>query len=218
MSDNETTIIAITSIEPTEWGCKISAQDKRVYNVSKTKKDGTESVAWRQMIDMGLKAATLDGKPGSTVEIWFREVLNKHGGTSRYISSFKETIGQPPVSADVNPKVVHTTPYRPNSSVTESPKDDAFYEKLAYTKCCSIWAAAVMGNKAMDMWNIEDEIATGKFWKIFQAIKADGDKRFSPLRAAIEKHAPEVVKPTEDLPTTQVDDGAMDSLVSEIDF
>ena len=126
--DNQTAVISIQSIEATDWGCKIQAQDKKVYNVSKKKQDGTQSVAWSQMIDMGLKATDpLTGTLGSTVEIWFREVPNKHGGTSRYIASFRESNGQPTPSS----QPVSKTPYKSNSSSTASPGGDAFGRRLA---------------------------------------------------------------------------------------
>jgi hypothetical protein len=44
----------------------------------------------------------------------------------------------------------------------------------------------------------------GLYWDLFQAIKADGNKRFPPLRQAVARHAPSVVD--EDLPVIQQGD------------
>jgi hypothetical protein len=55
---------------------------------------------------------------------------------------------------------------------------DAFWERQAYEKCCSLCAAALIqngGHKAL-----EDIIEKRQFWELFQAIKADGAKRFAP--------------------------------------
>jgi hypothetical protein len=145
-SQNETSVIAIQSIEPTAWGCKITAQDKKVYNVSKTKKDGTPSVAWQQMIDMGLKAPGLDGSPGSTVEIWYREVPNKHGGTSRYIASFRETNSKPYTSSIEGPhrvvrdregSQVAPQEFKPNQrqNFASGKKSEVDWDEVSVGKC-----------------------------------------------------------------------------------
>lgn len=96
MENNFSEIIQIHSIEASDYGVKINATDKRVFNVSKEKKTGGLTVAWQQMNDMGLKGLNpMTNEVGTIVEIWFKEVENKHGGVSRYISSFKEAGTRP---------------------------------------------------------------------------------------------------------------------------
>jgi hypothetical protein len=126
-NDNKIAIITIESIVPSDYGVKLNAQDKKVYNVSKTKKDGTPSVAWQQLTDMGLKGTDpISGTAGSTVEIWYREVENSHGGTSRYISSFKETNGVP-----TSAPTVTETPRHGANIASQGGSQDDFGRRLA---------------------------------------------------------------------------------------
>jgi len=70
------------------------------------------------------------------------------------------------------------------------------FEQEAYVKCCSIWAAAhiqagerITGPQppnGPEQLYIINRIQFGDFWELFQIIKKDGEKRFSPLRQAVE--------------------------------
>lgn len=169
-NDNQTAIITIESIVPSDYGVKLNAQDKKVYNVSKTKKDGTPSVAWQQLTDMGLKGTDpIAGTPGSTVEIWYRESPNSHGGTSRYISSFKETNGVPTESPRQGANIA------PDRLPQSESKED-FWDKKAYKQC--LWGYWLQGQERLDTdeyWkNWETEV-----WAVFNRIEKDAEERFS---------------------------------------
>ena len=77
----------------------------------------------------------------------------------------------------------------PNPSVSDRPESIPIprngydvstrnFEKEAYEKCCSIWAAALYQNFSAERDPVKF-IKEGWFWNTFQAIKADGDKRFA---------------------------------------
>jgi hypothetical protein len=62
---------------------------------------------------------------------------------------------------------------RPNSYAT--PKPERNFDKEAYEKCCSIWLAALLGRQNVSAVTPDFE----QFWNLFQAIRADGEKRFA---------------------------------------
>lgn len=79
-------------------------------------------------------------------------------------------------------------------------KDDAFWERQAYEKCCSLWIGALIQKQGIytvdGVLNGLGQLQAGEFHHLFKAIKADGAKRFSGG-----------LKPTNlDLPVIQVDD------------
>jgi hypothetical protein len=51
------------------------------------------------------------------------------------------------------------------------------YEQEAYVKCCSIWAAEELYGGHVD--EALNRLRNGHYWELFQAIKADGEKRFA---------------------------------------
>jgi hypothetical protein len=93
---------------------------------------------------------------------------------------------------------------RSEANNASSVKSESFWERQAYEKCCSLWAAAVIQHNPDSDPIIG--IENGQFWKLFQAIKADGDKRFSPLRQAVTKHVPRVIAPEEEPPIESYDE------------
>lgn len=78
---------------------------------------------------------------------------------------------------------------RANSSPTQPPKENRNWDKEAYEKCCSIWAAALLeagipveserGTDQAYVVGIKEWIVRERFWNLFQAIRADGEKRFA---------------------------------------
>lgn len=81
------------------------------------------------------------------------------------------------------------------------PKGDKFWEQQAYEKCQSLWAASMLqGKEGMTPAEVVNFIQMGSFWELFQAIKADGKKRFFDFGKADELHAKEY---PEELPTIQ---------------
>lgn len=68
------------------------------------------------------------------------------------------------------------------------------YEREAYEKCCSIWAAAEIQKNGLNEALIS--VNNGVFYDLFQLIKKSGEKYFdTPLRDAVAKAAPQVVTP-----------------------
>lgn len=164
MQDNQSAIIQIAELSTNQWGAKITAHDKRIYNINQKKKsDGKLSTAWKQMGNMGIKT-------GDTVEVWYAEVPNQHGGTSRYINSFREAGGRPITQSE-------TPHHGANNTSQDTSRDDKFWERQAYEKCCSLWAAALL-QKTGELELTRQAIQSGKFWEMFQAIKAEGAKKF----------------------------------------
>ena len=209
--DNQSAIIQIQSFDKAEtngevWALKISAQDKKVYNVPKYKK-GTQilTVAWQQMTDMGLKAADpISGFPGSTVEIWYREVPNKHGGVSRYIASFKETSGTPTQSTQ--------KPQSPPISQDLKPSEPVDWDRLGYIKAYhNLIAAYIAKGETYDQ--LLEHISNGHLWSLCKIIEEDVEKHTAKGWAKAEA----IFKPKEELPTINQDE-EMDDDLSSIPF
>jgi len=210
--ENISEIIQIHSIEASPYGVKINATDKRVFNVSKTKQDGTTTVAWQQMVNMGLKGLdALTNTPGSIVEIWFREVPNKHGGISRYISSFKESGNRSVGKLGESSAPVENSRPGASSSVTESPKDETFWDKKAYKQCLwNYWLEKDAPDLQRAGENTLSQIQMDIVWAVFNQIEQDAEKRFNPskFRQAVQRTAPKVVEP--ELPVIQQDEDMPD--------
>lgn len=71
--------IKVLSVEANQYGYKIKDEHGLTYNVSKTKKDGGETVAYQNLVSLpglGMNA---------TINIKYAVVPNKMGGDSRYI-------------------------------------------------------------------------------------------------------------------------------------
>jgi hypothetical protein len=201
-SANVSEIIQIQSIEASDWGVKINASDKRVFNVSRTKQDGTTTVAWQQMLDMGLKGADpITNSPGAKVEIWFKEVPNKHGGTSRYISSFKEA-GTRPVGllfgngGNTSAPAQKSSPGANSEPTRES--NEAFGKRLAIHGFVNGMLAS----------GASIETVKGQLNQLIEFEDAI-DKVLNPskFRQQVMKVAPKVVEPVEpDLPIINQDE------------
>lgn len=63
------------------------------------------------------------------------------------------------------------------------------YEREAFEKCSSIWAAAMLGREPLG--NVLDTIKSGAFWDMFKAIKASGKAHFETGNR-IQVNSPEV--------------------------
>lgn len=185
-NDNKIAIITIESIVPSDYGVKLNAQDKKVYNVSKTKKDGTPSVAWQQLTDMGLKGTDpISGTAGSTVEIWYRESPNSHGGTSRYISSFKETNGVPT-----------ETPRQGANIASQGESKETFWDKKAFKQC--LWGEYLRLGRPLTQQD-RDQV-----WAEFNNIEQDADERYSKPKGWAELGQKlKAQNPTPDVSNTQ---------------
>lgn len=62
--------------------------------------------------------------------------------------------------------------YPPKAATNYAPKERN-WDREAYEKCCSIWAAQLQVEAAIE------QIKNGDYWNLFQAIRADGEKRFA---------------------------------------
>jgi hypothetical protein len=143
---------------------KIKDELGLTYTVYKTKQDGSESAAWKQMPSLE-----------ETVQIGFVEQDGEYEGkkvTYRTIRVFNKDIGQGVANHQAQ---TSTTLYQAKNSEL---KNDKFWEQQAYEKCCSLWASADIQNGVQTGHIIDNVINQGMYWKLFQAIKADGKKRF----------------------------------------
>jgi hypothetical protein len=154
-----------------------NGQRSFTYSVWKTKQDGTDSQTYAQFKTLGLKV-------GSTVMIGYviDEYETEIGGfpkkiQSKKIINFRETTKLPSQTAPQG-KSSNGGANRGHSGQSSSFKDDAFWEKQAYEKCCSLWASADM-SAGKEFRVIMEKIQQGQYWDFFRAIKADGAKRFS---------------------------------------
>lgn len=101
------------------------------------------------------------------------QFVNNQGKT---INFTRRTIYQ------IMPTVANPTqsPSKPETGRSEANRGQSGasrnWDKEAYEKCCSIWATAVLERGQDPVVSID----SGAFWRLFQAIRADGDKRFSP--------------------------------------
>ncbi len=182
-------VITISSMEmkPGQYGqmAKIKDEEGRTYTVYEQKKDGSTSAAWEQMQTL---------KIGSLVQIAYSSEMKDYQGKpyeARTIRAFNEDIAQGMANTSAQGKTSNGGQFQASGSQS---KDDAFWEKQAYEKCLSLWSAALIQNGKLDML---EQIKEGYFWELFQAIKAEGEKRFSPLRQSVERHAPRVITPEE---------------------
>jgi hypothetical protein len=169
---------------------KLKDEKGLTYTVYKLKQDGTESIAWGQLSELVL---------GDTVQIGYVEDIKdspEYGTvTYRTIRSFNKDIGE----GMKNHQALNTPPQaekpRGGANNASSVKSESFWEQQAYEKCCSLWGASLL--QRLDKPNPElivgHYIETGVFHRLFQAIKADGAKRFSPVSDEPVKTEPEVV-------------------------
>jgi hypothetical protein len=202
------TTITIEGVEQKNNKLTLVAHDKKRYGFWMTKKDGSDSAPYLQFKSMDLKQ-------GDSVFIGYvLEPYTDSRGVNREalkIINFRETSEKPTQTA--------SQPQTPRSgqNYASGEVSGRNWEKEAYEKCCSIWAAALYGGGFDSNKDPVNFIKEGYFWNTFQAIKADGEKRFnpSPLRQAVQAHAPKVV--ADELPTIQQDE-AMDSLVESVPF
>jgi hypothetical protein len=199
MPDNKTEVIEIKSIDPKEYPSNIDYvvkdQDSRIFHVYKFKKNTqTESTAYQQMVNMGLRS-DLAKDIKVVVEIWYAEVPNAKGGTSRYIASFRETMDQPTQTS-----VRTGTSPGEHSVASQGGSTDAFGRRLGVQGHIN----ALLSNPNYYAGG-EDIVSIAEIVKEAIAIEDEAEKQLNPsrLRQAVQRHAPAVV---EELPTIQVEE------------
>jgi len=171
---------------------KIKDEQGLTYTVYKTKQDGSTSVAWTQLADLSL---------GDTVQIGYAEQQGEYQGspvTYRSIRSFNKDIGQGMLNVSNQQK---KTPQGANNA-SQSTQDDQYWDKKAYKQCLwNFWLEKVCPQKGDTRFEQTD---MDMIWNVFKEIEEDADKRFSPVRQAVEKANPNFFK--EELPTIQQDE------------
>lgn len=210
--------ITIESVEQKDNRVSILAHDKNRYSFWATRKakdnEGNpvldtnnqpvleESSPMAQFRNMGLRK-------GSTVRIGYviEPYTDKMGKNreAKKIINFQETNDQPtqtPLKTQTGRSGANIAsggiPAPDNGSIMVL-KDESFWERQAYEKCCSLWASHGTIDQALDALN------RGRFWDLFQAIKADGAKRFSATPNSVANLEPELpVIQQEELPVIQV--------------
>jgi len=201
MADNITAIIEIKSIEPKQYpentDYVLKDQVGRIFHVYKFKK-GTqeESLAYKQMQTMELRVALSKDIPVK-VEVWYAEVPNKHGGTTRYIASFKEAGDNDLTPVQPQGSQTGESSNLGHSGASGGPSNDAFGRRLALHGFVNGMLAngATVETITRDLpalLKLEDEIE-----KVLNP---------SSFRQQVSKLAPKVVMPDEDLPSIQIND------------
>ncbi len=134
---NQTKIITISEISTKVFDSgtqyKVKATSGTSFKFYDKKKDGTNTVAFQQYQDMGIR-------PGSTVEVWFKEEEKEYEGkpyTDRLIASFKEATTQtttPTQKAPQNGKIRSTEQSYESEGVN--------WDEIAVGKCQTAFLAA----------------------------------------------------------------------------
>jgi hypothetical protein len=158
-------------------GKNLETGQTNTYTVYDKKKDGSTSTAWTQLQDIQV---------GETVSVGYAEQAGTMQDgtpfTSRIVRAFDKDLGNGRKNyIGHNPAPLAGKPSQgQNLKPSEPLKDQAFWDKQAYEKCCSLWAAAVITHKGYSSEQvISSFLMTDSFWNLFQAIKADGEKRFA---------------------------------------
>ena len=181
---------------------KIKDEKNLSYSVWKFKKDGTESVAWGQIPDIG-----------ETTQIGYVEETKdhpEHGATTyRTIRTFNKDIGNGVANnkaqfPDLNKaKAISQQAQQPGGEFHV--KDDKFWDMKAYKQCLwNFW----LDSRTQGTWQ-EDEIPLtiiekDRVWNVFKDIEKDANKRFFQFEVKVAFGDDIVGVTTTDLPTIQV--------------
>jgi hypothetical protein len=206
---NKTITIQEISTKQTTGGSKYVLKDHegRTFNFFTTKKDGDDTSVFAQFKNMELKV-------GDTVMIGFVEEEFEYQGKNvitKKIINFRETNDQPTQTAprQESPRTGQNSASgevidRLKQGARDVIKNDAFWERQAYEKCCSLWAASELQRDGYTIDSAIQDLQSGHYYRLFQAIKADGAKQFSAMpNGSPVRPAP---MPDPDLPSVQVED------------
>ena len=132
--ENSTKIITVAKIEMTAYETsnqyKLTTTENQKFKFYDKKKDGTETVAFRQFKDMELKI-------GDTCEVWFKEIEKEYEGksyTDRIIASFRET--------NAVPESRQTQNLPRGKEITYKAEKDTDWDEIAVGKCQTNFLAA----------------------------------------------------------------------------
>jgi hypothetical protein len=126
----------------------------------------------------------MEVKKGDTVAIGYTEkdesFINREGKTinytDRFILGLREANGVP--TSNSSSRTQSLRGEAPNASQTPSSLGTRNWDREAYEKCCSIWAAASLQRPEMTISGVINGIESGNFYKLFQAIRQSGYEKF----------------------------------------
>lgn len=177
------------SVDTVETKMASTGNTKYILTMGKDKhyfwrlENGSEGEVFKSF--MGMSNAGLI-KKGSVAAIGFTEedesFVNKEGKTINYRSRHIVGLREAGIGAVVSAPSTAEKP-RGEANSASSEKLGRNWDREAYEKCCSLWSAALFQGSGIDA-PIKRYIGDGHFWNLFQAIKADGAKRFSPVANA----------------------------------
>jgi hypothetical protein len=133
------------------------------------KNKGEDSSVYLAFTGMGVKK-------GDSLAIGYTEkdesFVNREGKTinytDRFILGLREANGAPVSKSSSQPQSANGEANRPLKN------DSRNWDREAYEKCCSIWAAAVLTNGGEPLHGVRD----GAFYELFQAIRQSGYEKF----------------------------------------
>lgn len=169
------------------------------------KNPGMDSEAYSSLLNFRL-GETFGVSYGEKAESFTNDQGKLINFTRRTIYSIMPPIDNPTPRNPLYDKTPHS-----GANTASQDKSETFWEQQAYEKCCSLWAASrLQANDSFE--DILGVIKDGEFYKLFQAIKADGKKRFFVFSAADK---------IEEIPTIQIQEPSeadMAAMVEEIPF
>jgi hypothetical protein len=191
MSKYPSTNITLSSLEDKGLTVKIKDSEGRSWHVWKADYNNKAAMsdAWEalQQIKIGESFGVKYGEK--------EESYNGKNYTKRTIYEILPVVANPTEPSKINP-LYNKAEKRPEI------KDNRFWEQQAYEKCCSLWAA-----EYEDVRLAIDAIESGKFWELFQAIKADGKKRFFEFSGTVGGTKTDfATKESEPLPTVDINE------------
>jgi hypothetical protein len=144
--------------------------------------DGKSWIVWKNDYQTQQPSETykalLEHKIGDTFGVSYSEKPEEFNGkkyTRRTIYQIMPRVSQP----------TQTSRWTNGEPAKAEVKDDKFWEKQAYEKCCSLWINGLFsGGTDWKGDAMRRMLEDGVFWDIFQAIKADGKKRFFDFQAS----------------------------------
>jgi hypothetical protein len=188
------------------------------FKFYQTKTDGTEGSAYQQWRSMGLKI-------GSTVNIAYSEEQKEYQGkpyTDRRVIWFRESNGSGVGISSQSVEKPRGEANRGQSEGLSGSTPSRNWDREAFEKCSSIWAAAELQKEG---YTIDAAIANlPHYYRLFQAIRQSGYEKFEaktgvaggkPVSSSAKEAFDRGMARAQELPTIQQDD---DINVEDIPF
>ena len=143
-----------------------------------------------------------DVEEGQNVVITFSKSVGAGDKIYRNVRSINSSTQKP----KVNPLYDQPKEFKPRN-----------FDQEAYEKCCSLWTSSLLQKPNVTIKDCIALVETGMCWELFQAIKADGKKRFFEFSEPAGN--PNLTTPftsdgntkPEELPTIQVQEPLIDA-------